>query len=49
MFWLPAPEMLKPGVNGEPVIDLRDAGELPSVRDSRVSVLPTMNFGVLYT
>ena len=42
--------MLKPGVNGEPVIDLRDAGKLPAVGDSaRERVAELRSFGVVYT
>ena len=49
MFWLPAPEMLKPGVNGR-----RSAAWVtpeicqPSVI-RRVKALPTGSFGVVYT
>src|ERR1700722_5044027 len=49
MFWLPAPETLKPGVNGLPVTaSVTPESCHPSV-NSRVKAFPYSSFGVEYT
>src|SRR5579871_1084341 len=46
MFWLLAPEMLKPGVNGEPVIACVTPEICHPSVTRRLTLLPHKNFGV---